>query len=80
MPNHIVVVIFLYSVGRCFERQRSKSTAVASDLKWIRKREWAKITKRSQNTPLRDIQNLIEKGILAKENGGGRNTAYTLRE
>jgi hypothetical protein len=28
---------------------------------------------------LRDIQDLIEKGILEKEEGGGRSTSYRIR-
>ncbi|RKR84214.1 Fic family protein [Mucilaginibacter gracilis] len=42
--------------------------------------KWAKIAKCSQDTAGRDIQQLIKLGILAKEEGGGRNTSYTLRE
>lgn len=40
--------------------------------------KWAKMTKSSPDTALRDIQDLIEKGILQKEPGGGRNTTYAL--
>lgn len=40
--------------------------------------KWAKMTKSSPDTALRDIQDLIEKGILEKEPGGGRNTTYKL--
>jgi len=40
--------------------------------------KWAKITKASPDTALRDIHDLIHKGILQKEDGGGRNTHYTL--
>ena len=40
--------------------------------------KWAKMTKSSPDTALRDIQDLIDKGILEKETGGGRNTAYSL--
>ncbi|MEM6263215.1 MAG: Fic family protein [Bacteroidota bacterium] len=40
--------------------------------------KWAKITKSSGDTALRDITDLIEKGILAKENSGGRSTSYKL--
>jgi Fic family protein len=40
--------------------------------------KWAKMTKASQDTALRDIQDLIDKGILEKEAGGGRSTNYTL--
>ena len=40
--------------------------------------KWAKITKSSQDTALRDINNLIEKRILQKEEQGGRSTNYEL--
>ncbi len=40
--------------------------------------KWGKITKSSPDTALRDIQDLIDKGILAKEAGGGRSTNYAL--
>jgi Fic family protein len=40
--------------------------------------KWAKITKTSQDTALRDIQDLMEKKILEKEPGGSRNTSYVL--
>ncbi len=40
--------------------------------------KWAKITKCSQDTALRDIQDLIDKEILLKEPGGGRSTSYVL--
>lgn len=40
--------------------------------------KWAKITKCSPDTALRDIQYLISKGILLKEEKGGRSTSYTL--
>lgn len=40
--------------------------------------KWAKITKVSTDTALRDIQNLEEQGILRKQEGGGRSTSYEL--
>jgi Fic family protein len=40
--------------------------------------KWAKITKSSQDTAGRDIHDLVVKGILEKEQGGGRSTSYTL--
>jgi Fic family protein len=40
--------------------------------------KWAKITKCSTDTALRDIQDLMDKGILVKEEAGGRSTSYTL--
>jgi len=40
--------------------------------------KWAKITKNSTDTALRDIKDLIEKGILQEEKEGGRSANYTL--
>jgi Fic family protein len=40
--------------------------------------KWAKICKCSQDTAIRDIKDLIEKGILQQEQQGGRNTNYEL--
>lgn len=40
--------------------------------------KWAKINKCSQDTALRDIQYLMKKGIMQKENAGGRSTNYEL--
>ncbi len=40
--------------------------------------KWSKITKCSQDTAIRDIQDLIKKGILQKEAQGGRSTHYAL--
>jgi len=39
--------------------------------------KWAKITKTSNDTALRDIKSLLEKGIL-QQTGGGRNANYEL--
>jgi Fic family protein len=41
--------------------------------------KWAKITKSSQDTALRDINDLVNKGILIKANSGGRSTHYELK-
>lgn len=40
--------------------------------------KWAKMAKCSQDTSLRDIQDLVDKNILEKEPGGGRSTSYRL--
>ena len=40
--------------------------------------KWAQITKCSQDTALRDILELVEKGILVKDSAGGRSTNYLL--
>jgi Fic family protein len=41
--------------------------------------KWAKIAKCSQDTALRDIQELVEMGVLVKESAGGRSTSYLLK-
>ncbi|MEQ8691109.1 MAG: Fic family protein [Pseudomonadales bacterium] len=40
--------------------------------------KWAKITKCSPDTALRDINDLIKRRILKKDSGGGRSTSYSL--
>lgn len=40
--------------------------------------KWAKISKCSPDTALRDIQDLMEKQILIKEEAGGRSSAYKI--
>jgi Fic family protein len=40
--------------------------------------KWAKITKTSTDTALRDIKDLIEKGILVQDEAGGRSANYVL--
>jgi len=40
--------------------------------------KWAKIAKCSQDTAYRDILDLIERGALKKDPGGGRSTSYSL--
>jgi len=42
--------------------------------------KWAKIAKCSQDTASRDIQDLIQKGMLTKDEAGGRSTSYSLRD
>ncbi|HEY3277836.1 MAG TPA: Fic family protein [Syntrophorhabdaceae bacterium] len=40
--------------------------------------KWGKLTKKSADTALRDITDLVERGILVKDPGGGRSTSYSL--
>jgi Fic family protein len=40
--------------------------------------KWAQLAKCSQDTALRDIDDLIARGILRKDAGGGRSTSYSL--
>lgn len=42
--------------------------------------KWAKITKCSTDTALRDIQDLVDKKVLKKENAGGRSTSYFMAD
>ena len=42
--------------------------------------KWAALTKVSQDTAGRDITDLLTRGVLEREAGGGRNTSYILVE
>jgi len=42
--------------------------------------KYAKLTKSSHDTALRDIAQLIEKGLLERSSEGGRSTSYTLAD
>ncbi|MBM2811849.1 MAG: cell filamentation protein Fic [Chloroflexi bacterium] len=42
--------------------------------------KWARLAKCSHDTALRDIQSLIELGLLKKDAGGGRSTSYSLND
>ena len=42
--------------------------------------KWAKLAKCSQDTALRDIEDLLRKGVLAKDAAGGRSTNYSLAD
>lgn len=41
--------------------------------------KWAKLSKCSKDTAIRDINDLIEKNVLRKEDAGGRSTHYVLK-
>jgi len=42
--------------------------------------KWAKLAKCSQDTALRDIEDLVRNGVLKKDGAGGRSTSYSLAE
>jgi Fic family protein len=42
--------------------------------------KWAQLAKCSQDTALRDIDDLVKRAILTKDAGGGRSTSYSLVE
>lgn len=46
----------------------------------LKSSKWAKIAKCSPDTALRDIKDLIDKGILQQEKQGGRSTNYELTD
>jgi Fic family protein len=41
-------------------------------------KKWAVLARSSHDTALRDIQSLIDQGLLKKDEGGGRSTSYSL--
>jgi Fic family protein len=62
------------------ERQRKILNMLMDDFEGVlNTTKWAKIGKCSQDTALRDIQDLIEKSILTKTEQGGRSTNYELK-
>jgi Fic family protein len=42
--------------------------------------KWARLVKCSHDTALRDIQDLMSRGILVRNPGGGRSTSYSLAQ
>ena len=42
--------------------------------------KYAKMTKCSSDTALRDIRDLVERGVLVRNPGEGRSTSYRLGE
>lgn len=61
------------------ERQRKIITLMLDDFSGkLTTSKWAKMAKCSQDTAHRDILDLIQKGILQKNEEGGRSTSYSL--
>jgi len=42
--------------------------------------KWAAIAKCSSDTALRDILDLVDRGVLVRNSGAGRSTSYSLAE
>jgi len=58
------------------ERQRFMLTRLLGDFEGkLTSAKWAKMTKVSQDTATRDINDLVDKGVLARD-AGGRSTSY----
>ena len=63
------------------QRQKKVLNKLLSDFEGKLTREkWMKLTKASSRTALRDINELIELGILEQEGAGGRSTSYRLKK
>jgi len=63
------------------ERQRLVLNKLFGDFEGkLQTSKWAKIAKTSTDTALRDIKDLVEKGILLQTDEGGRSASYELVE
>ena len=63
------------------ERQRTAINHLLDDFGGkLTTSQWARMTRCSQDTALRDIADLMERGILVRNPEGGRSTSYTLAE
>jgi Fic family protein len=63
------------------QRQKKVLNKLLGDFEGKLTREkWMKLTKVSSRTALRDIDELIELGILEQEEAGGRSTSYRLKK
>jgi Fic family protein len=61
------------------DRQRKIINQLFNDFEGkLTSSKWAKLVKCSQDTALRDIEDLVRKGVLKKEAAGGRSTFYSL--
>jgi Fic family protein len=63
------------------ERQRKIINRMLGDFEgFMNTSKYAKLAKCSNDTALRDILDLVERGILLRNEGGGRSTSYRLAE
>ncbi len=63
------------------ERQRAIINRLFDDFEGkLTSSKWAKLANCSQDTALRDIDDLVKCGVLVKEPGGGRSTSYALAD
>lgn len=60
-------------------RQRAVLNRLLDDFEGkLTSSKWAKLTKTSQDTALRDINDLVARGLLARDDAGGRSVSYSL--
>ena len=70
-----------HPAGSINERQRTMINKLFDGFEGkLTSSKWAKIAKCSQDTALRDILELVEKGVLVKDSAGGRSTSYLLKD
>jgi len=63
------------------ERQRKILSKLTTELEGhLTSSKWAELAQCSPDTALRDIHDLMNKGILEKEEGGGRSTRYRMKD
>ena len=68
-----------HAAARINERQRDMLNRLLDGFEGkLTSSKWAKIEKCSPDTALRDITDLVERGILRQDAGGGRSTSYSL--
>jgi Fic family protein len=68
-----------HAAAKTNERQRDMLNRLLDGLEGkLTSSKWALLEKCSPDTALRDIQDLLDQGILAKDEGGGRSTSYSL--
>ena len=61
------------------ERQRSMINRLLNGFEGkLTSSKWATLQKCSQDTALRDIEDLMRRGVLTKDSAGGRSTSYSL--
>ncbi len=66
------------SIPSCEARDRHAATRIEGFEGKLTTSKWAALTKSSQDTALRDIQQLVERGVLVRNAVGGRSTSYSL--
>lgn len=68
-----------HAAGSLNARQRTVLERLFGDFEGkLTTSKWAKLAKCSQDTALRDIEDLLQRGILVKDPQGGRSTSYSL--
>jgi Fic family protein len=53
---------------------------IARRVRGLTPSKWAALTKTSTDTALRDIDDLVKRGVLVKDAAGGRSTSYSLAQ